>query len=158
MTAHDSTTGSPGRLATFFATDDDWEREGSITLGDWLVGAGVLVAGLVTLELIRGVGTLDSSHAPTWVEWLTVISGAALLVFRRRYPLTIALLAGVHMFVAGVWVPMVMGLLPMQIIYFVAFFAGAAWARRRRRAAARSDRRRQTPSGSMRGSGRGPCR
>ncbi len=132
MTAHDTTTGPPGRLATFFATDDDWEREGSITLGDWLVGATVLVASLVTLELIRGVGTLDSSDAPTWVEWLTVISGAVLLVFRRRFPLTIALLAGLHMFVTGVWLPMVMGLLPMQIIYFVAFFAGAAWARRRR--------------------------
>ncbi|SDJ75453.1 Signal transduction histidine kinase [Nocardioides sp. YR527] len=131
MTVHD-TSGSPGRLATFFATDDDWEREGSITLGDWLVGAIVLVASLATLELIRGVGTLDSSDAPTWVEWLAVVSGAALLVFRRRFPLTVALLAGAHMFVAGVWLPMVMGLLPMQIIYFVAFFAGAAWARRRR--------------------------
>ncbi|TQL68245.1 signal transduction histidine kinase [Nocardioides albertanoniae] len=123
---------TPGRLATFFATDDDWEREGSISLGDWILGATVLVGSLVTLELIRGVGTLDSSHAPIWVEWLTVISGAVLLVFRRRFPLTIAILAGVHMFVSGVWVPMVMGLLPMQVIYFVAFFAGAAWARRRR--------------------------
>ena len=130
MTVHDD--GSSGRLATFFATDDDWEREGSITLGDWLVGAVVLVASLVTLELIRGVGTLDSSDAPTWVEWTAVVVGAALLVFRRRFPLTIALLAGLHMFVTGVWLPTVMGLLPMQIIYFVAFFAGAAWARRRR--------------------------
>ncbi|MDQ4113153.1 MAG: histidine kinase [Actinomycetota bacterium] len=130
MTVHDD--GSSGRLATFFATDDDWEREGSITLGDWLVGAVVLVASLVTLELIRGVGTLDSSDAPTWVEWTAVVIGAALLVFRRRFPLTIALLAGLHMFVTGVWLPTVMGLLPMQIIYFVAFFAGAAWARRRR--------------------------
>ncbi|MFE6510624.1 sensor histidine kinase [Nocardioides sp. NPDC057767] len=131
MTVHDD-PGSSGRLATFFATDDDWERQGSIALGDWLVGAVVLIASLVTLELIRGVGTLDSSDAPTWVEWIAVISGAALLVFRRRFPLTIALLAGLHMFVTGVWLPMVMGLLPMQIIYFVAFFAGAAWARRRR--------------------------
>ncbi|GGR39555.1 signal transduction histidine kinase [Nocardioides luteus] len=131
MTAHDD-TGSSGRLATFFATDDDWEREGSITLGDWLIGALVLVASLLSLELIRGVGTLDSSDAPTWVEWTAVISGAALLVPRRRFPLTVALLAGVHMFVTGVWLPMVMGLLPMQIIYFVAFFAGAAWARSRR--------------------------
>ncbi|MFE7228818.1 sensor histidine kinase [Nocardioides sp. NPDC057577] len=131
MTVHD-TSGSPGRLATFFATDDDWEREGSITLGDWLVGAIVLVSSLATLELIRGVGTLDSSDAPTWVEWTAVVVGAALLVFRRRFPLTVALLAGLHMFVTGVWLPTVMGLLPMQIIYFVAFFAGAAWARRRR--------------------------
>jgi signal transduction histidine kinase len=130
VTVHDD--GSSGRLATFFATDDDWEREGSITLGDWLVGAVVLVASLVTLELIRGVGTLDSSDAPTWVEWTAVVVGAALLVFRRRFPLTVALLAGLHMFVTGVWLPTVMGLLPMQIIYFVAFFAGAAWARRRR--------------------------
>jgi signal transduction histidine kinase len=130
VTVHDD--GSSGRLATFFATDDDWEREGSITLGDWLVGAVVLGASLVTLELIRGVGTLDSSDAPTWVEWTAVVIGAALLVFRRRFPLTIALLAGLHMFVTGVWLPTVMGLLPMQIIYFVAFFAGAAWARRRR--------------------------
>ncbi|GGU31454.1 sensor histidine kinase [Nocardioides albus] len=131
MTSHD-TTGSPGRLATFFATDDDWEREGSISAGDWLVGATVLVASVVTLELIRGVGTLDSSEAPIWVEWAAVLIGAALLVFRRRFPLTVALLAGLHMFVTGVWLPMVMGLLPMQIIYFLAFFAGAAWARRRR--------------------------
>ncbi|MEU0316144.1 histidine kinase [Nocardioides sp. NPDC006273] len=131
MTSHD-TTGTPGRLATFFATDDDWEREGSISAGDWLVGVSVLVASLLTLELIRGVGTLDSSDAPMWVEWTAVLIGAALLVFRRRFPLTVALLAGLHMFVTGVWLPMVMGLLPMQIIYFLAFFAGAAWARRRR--------------------------
>jgi signal transduction histidine kinase len=61
-----------------------------------------------------------------------VSSGAALLLGRRRWPLAVASLAALHMFVAGVTMPEVMGQLSLQIVYFVALLSGVAWARDRR--------------------------
>ena len=42
---------------------------------------------------------------------------------RRRWPLAVALLAALHMFVAGVTMPEVMGQVSLQIVYFVALLS-----------------------------------
>ncbi|UMG91550.1 histidine kinase [Nocardioides sp. TF02-7] len=120
------------RVADFFAFDDPWEREGALARGDWLVGLAAAVFGVTSLELYRSVGVLDSVDEPRWVQWAVLTVGALLLVGRRRWPLTVALLAAVHMFGTGVWMPAVMGQVSLQIVYFVAFFSGVAWARSRR--------------------------
>ena len=119
-------------LATFFAVDDPWERPGTLTGVDVLVGLVTLAFSAVTFELTRSTGLLQDVTEPAWVQWLAVVLGAALLVPRRRFPLSTALLAATHMFVVGVTMVEVMGQLCLQVVYFVAFFSAVAWARSRR--------------------------
>lgn len=122
-----------GRLAAYCGIDDPWERDGG-QLRRWdvvFVGLMAAFSGL-TLELMRSIGALDTVHAPWWAEWTAVVTGSMLLFGRRRWPLTVLMLAAMHMFLVGVTMPPVMGSLPMQIIYFVAIFCGVSWSRDRR--------------------------
>lgn len=120
------------RLSRFFAVDDDWERPGRLDRSDVVVGLLTLVFAAATLEAYRSVGVLEDVGQPGWVQWLAIVTGTALLVGRRRWPLTVTSVAAAHMFVVGVSMPAVMGQLTMQIVYFTAVFSGVAWARSRR--------------------------
>ncbi|MBP6995087.1 MAG: sensor histidine kinase [Phycicoccus sp.] len=88
--------------------------------------------GLFFLELSRSLGALDHVTEPRWLQWLAVSTGAFLLVGRRRYPLTVGVLASAHMFVVGIAMPMVMGQLSLQVVYFVAYLSMVSWGRERR--------------------------
>ncbi|MEI2776257.1 MAG: histidine kinase [Tetrasphaera sp.] len=121
------------RIGRFFGVDDPWLRpRPPIGRRDRLLAALVGVAGLLGLELIRSVAEFDKLRQPVWMQWLVVLSGATLLVGRRRWPLVVAALAALHMFVVGVTMPVVMGQLTLQIVYFCAILSGVAWARDRR--------------------------
>ncbi|GAA5115236.1 hypothetical protein GCM10023339_21980 [Alloalcanivorax gelatiniphagus] len=114
--------------------DDVWERpRPPIGRQDVVLAASVGAIGLLTLELVRSAaGGFDHTDAPLWVQWLAVALGAVLLLGRRRWPLVVASLAALHMFVAGVVMPEVMAQTSLQIVYFVALLSGVAWARDRR--------------------------
>ena len=121
------------RVLDAAGVDDTWERpRPEIGRQDVVLAASIGVLGLLSLELVRSSGGLDHTDAPVWAQWLVVLSGAALLLGRRRWPLVVAILAAGHMFVAGVAMPQVMGQLASQIVYFVAILSGVAWARDRR--------------------------
>ncbi len=121
------------RVLDAAGVDDAWERpRPGIGRQDVVLAVGIGVLGLVSLELVRSSGGLDRTDAPVWTQWLVALSGAALLLGRRRWPLVVAMLAAGHMFVAGVAMPQVMGQLASQVVYFVAILSGVAWARDRR--------------------------
>ncbi len=123
----------PARVAAFVGADDPWERpRPPVGRQDVLLAATVAVVGLVSLELVRSVGALDHLNAPRPVQSLAVLTGAALLVGRRRWPLLVAALAATHMLVVGVTMPEVMGQFTLQLVYFVAILSGVSWARDRR--------------------------
>ena len=123
----------PARVGAFFGADDPWERpRPAIGRQDVLLAAMVAVVGLVSLELVRGIGVLDHVTYPWAVQSLAVLTGAALLVGRRRWPLTVAALAAAHMLVVGLTMPTVMGQFTLQLVYFVAILSGVSWARDRR--------------------------
>jgi signal transduction histidine kinase len=123
----------PARVGAFFGADDPWERpRPAIGRQDVLLAATVAVVGLVSLELVRGIGVLDHVTYPWVVQSLAVLTGAALLVGRRRWPLTVAALAATHMLVVGLTMPAVMGQFTLQLVYFVAILSGVSWARDRR--------------------------
>ncbi len=126
-------TGIAERLAAFFGVGVDWTRpRPPIERRDVLLLLGVEAIGLVSLELLRSVGILEKTTAPIWVQWAAVASGALLLLWRRRFPLIVALLAAAHLFVVGITMPMVMGQMTLQVAYFIAFFSAVAWATDRR--------------------------
>lgn len=136
-----SAAGSPrgglARLRAWWALDDDWVRPApQIGAADIALAAGMDAAGLFFLELSRSLGVLEHTAAPRWVQWLAVTTGAMLLVARRRYPLSVGVLAAGHMFVVGVTMPTVMSQVSLQIVYFVALLSMVSWARSRRAALA----------------------
>lgn len=121
------------RALTWFGVDDTWERpRPPLGRQDVVLAASVEAVSLLALELVRSAGGLDHTDAPVWTQWLAVSTGAALLLGRRRWPLVVASLAALHMFVAGVTMPQVMGQVSLQIVYFVALLSGVAYARDRR--------------------------
>ena len=121
------------RLSDAFGVEDAWVRpRPPIERRDIVLAGVVAVVGVVSLELARSLGLFEDVDAPVALQSLAVVSGAALLVGRRRWPLTVALLAAAHMVVVGIAMPMVMGQFTLQIAYFVAFLSGVAWARDRR--------------------------
>jgi signal transduction histidine kinase len=121
------------RAADFFAVDDAWQRpRPQVQRSDVAIAAAGAVLGLVSLELLRSAGALEHLTAPVWAQLLATVSGAALLVGRRRWPLSVATLAALHMFVVGVTMPTVMAQFTLQVVYFVAIYAAVAWSRDRR--------------------------
>lgn len=123
------------RVGEFFAIDDDWERPAP-PLGrrDWLVGIVLSLVGVLFLEMARSVTEIRAGGQPLWVQWLAIVSGAMLMVWRRQHPILVGVLAAGHMFIVGVTMPMVMGQLALQVVYFVAIYAAVAYARHRRSA------------------------
>ena len=121
------------RVLDAAGVDDAWERpRPEIGRQDVVLAVTIGLLGLLSLELVRSSGGLDRTDAPVWAQWLVALSGALLLLGRRRWPLVVAILAAGHMFVAGVAMPQVMGQLASQIVYFVAILSGVAWARDRK--------------------------
>lgn len=59
-------------------------------------------------------------------------TAAALLAIRRRFPLTTGMAATLHLLILGSVMPIVMGQLSQQVLYFVAVYSCVAWARDRR--------------------------
>ena len=122
-------------VGDFFAVDDDWERPAPpIGPLDWAVGIGLALVGVLLLEMMRSVVDIDEGGRPHWVQWLAIVSGAMLVVWRRRHPVAVGCAAAAHMFVVGISMPQVMGQVSLQIVYFVAIYAAVAYARHRRSA------------------------
>lgn len=120
-------------LTDFFGVDDDWQRpRPEVGRQDLVLALAVGLFGVASLELVRSVGAFEDLDAPPWAQQLAVLTGAVLLVGRRRWPLVVASLAALHMFAVGVSMPAVMGQVSLQGVYFVALLSGVAWARDRR--------------------------
>lgn len=121
------------RLSDVFGVEDPWVRpRPEIGRADIVLAGVVAVVGVVSLELARSLGAFADMSAPAWLQALAVLSGAALLIGRRRWPLTVALIAAAHMVAVGVTMPMVVAQFTLQVAYFVAFLSAVAWARDRR--------------------------
>src|SRR6478736_1441912 len=118
------------RVGAYFGTDDTWERpRPTVGRQDVLLAVTVAVVGWVSLELVRSVGVLEDVPYHWGVQSLAVLTGSALLVGRRRWPLAVAALAATHMLVVGLTMPVVMAQFTLQLVYFVAILSGVSSAR-----------------------------
>ncbi len=123
------------RLTSFFALEDDWSRPvPPLGASDVATGLALELIGIATLELARSAGAFEDVSAPWWVIYLVMSAAAIPLVWRRRYPLAVAVYLATHMFVTGVTMAPVMGQISLQICYFVGLFSAMAWGRSRRSA------------------------
>lgn len=121
------------RLGEHFAVDSDWMRPVQpVSRADVVTGIVVGLASVLAVELSRGMGYFQGDGSSRWFQWTAVLMAAALLVFRRRFPLSVAMIAAAHMFVLGVTEPALMAQISCQIVYFTCFYSAVAWARDRR--------------------------
>jgi signal transduction histidine kinase len=123
------------RFRDFFALQDDWIRPTpAVGRTDVLTGVTMEAIGVLTLELSRSAGALEGVAAPWWAQYLVLSAGALALVWRRRFPVAVALYLAGHMFITGVTMAPVMAQVSLQICYFVGLFSAMAWGRSRRTA------------------------
>lgn len=125
------------RIAHLLGANEPWERPGPTAAQrrtDVWIALGWYVVAALAVELMRSMGAFHGSSSPGDVvaQQLWAASAAALLVWRRSYPMTVALAAVTHLYVAGSFEPGVAGNLPLQALYFFAVYTGVAWARDRR--------------------------
>ncbi|MGL5817652.1 MAG: sensor histidine kinase [Phycicoccus sp.] len=121
------------RVAGWFGADEGWERRRPpVGRTDVVIALAFAVVGLFSLEMVRSIGLIDDAPFPWWVHWIATGTGAALLVGRRRWPLTVGAVAATHMVVVGVTMPVIMTQFTLQVVYFFAVMSAVAWAADRR--------------------------
>jgi len=124
------------RVAAWAGVDTDWERSPHDAAHARRVDTWVALAFLVTaslgVELLRSIDALGAQeHSWLWPH-VAVALGTVPLVWRRRWPLTVAAWLSLHLFAFGILMPSIAVSMPMQVVYFFALFTGVAWARDRR--------------------------
>src|SRR6478609_3152664 len=124
------------RVAAWAGVDTDWERcphdAAHARRVDTWVALAFLVTASLGVELLRSIDALGAQeHSWLWPH-VAVALGTVPLVWRRRWPLTVAAGLSLHLFAFGILMPSIAVSMPMQVVYFFALFTGVAWARDRR--------------------------
>lgn len=122
------------RLNRLFDAEDTWTRPlpENYLRADAVLALVMLACSTVGVEILRSMGVLGGESAPIWAQYLAMTSAAALLAIRRRFPLLTGIGATGHLLVVGSIMPLVMGQVSQQVLYFVAVYSAVAWARDRR--------------------------
>lgn len=126
------------RLAALLGDHEHWTRPRPTPTQqrrDLYIALGFWAFAVTITELLRVLDALASTGAPVWAQHLAIATGTLPLAGRRRFPLLVGAYAGAHMFVVGVTIPTVMGMLPLQLAYFLALYSAVAWARDRQQMA-----------------------
>lgn len=124
------------RLLTAFGVHEGWQRPVPLrrTLRVDVVVALVFAAGaLLSLETARSLGSLALVELSQGWQYVWLLLPAVTLVVRRVYPLTVLLVAIVHLSLTAVVEPALSPAFAVQLYYFFALFSAIAWAPDRRR-------------------------
>ena len=122
------------RLSRLFDAEDPWVRPlpPGYLRADMTLALAMFACSTLGLEIVRSMGVLGEDSTPVWAQYLFIASAAALLAIRRRFPLTTGIGTTLHLLVLGSIVPLIMGQLPLQVVYFLGVYSAVAWARDRR--------------------------
>ncbi|MBB1030770.1 histidine kinase, partial [Dietzia sp. SLG310A2-38A2] len=122
------------RLNRLFDAEDAWTRPlpENYLRADAVLALAMFACSAVGLEILRSMSVLGGESAPLWAQYAAMVSAAALLAIRRRLPLLTGLGATAHLLIIGSVMPLVMGQVSQQVLYFIAVYSAVAWARDRR--------------------------
>ncbi|MBB1024697.1 histidine kinase, partial [Dietzia sp. DQ12-76] len=122
------------RLSDLFDAEDAWTRPlpENYLRADAALALAMFACSALGLEILRSMGVLGGESAPLWAQYTAMASAAALLALRRRLPLLTGLGATAHLLIIGSVMPLVMGQVSQQVLYFIAVYSAVAWARDRR--------------------------
>lgn len=119
----------------WFTGDDDWQRPTPpLGVSDWVMAVVALVLSALTVEALKSISADYGTH-PVWAQYLVLVTACLALAFRRRFPVVVMLILGVHFYLACTFVPEVGYSFTYQLIPFLGVFSGMAWSRDRRAAA-----------------------
>ena len=110
------------RLNRLFDAEDPWIRPlpAGYLRADITLALVMFACSALGIEVLRSMGVLDAETAPIWGQYLSMATAAAVLAIRRRFPLTTGIAATLHLLILGSVMPLVMGQLSHQVLYFVA--------------------------------------
>lgn len=114
---------------------DDWERPAPTReqrRRDVLGSALVLLVSAVLLESSRGFGAMGGDDRPFWLQHLVMALLVLPLALRRRFPVTVLLVASGLFLGLSLYMPNLGAQVGFQVAYFAAIYAAVAWARNRR--------------------------
>lgn len=122
------------RLNRLFDAEDPWIRPlpPGYLRADITLAVVMFACSALGIEILRSMGVLAGVSAPLWAQYLSMATAAAILAIRRRFPLTTGIAATLHLLILGSVMPLVMGQVSQQVLYFVAVYSSVAWARDRR--------------------------
>lgn len=122
------------RLSRLFDAEDPWVRPlpPGYLRADLTLAAAMFVCSGLGLEILRSMGVLGGESSPVWAQYLVMATAAALLAIRRRFPLSTGIGATLHLLILGSIMPIVMGQVSQQVLYFIGVYSAVAWARDRR--------------------------
>lgn len=122
------------RLSRLFDAEDEWSRPlpAGYLRADLTLAVVMVACSALGTEILRSMGVLGGDGSPLWAQYLSMVSAAALISVRRRFPLFTGMAATLHLLVAGSVMPLIMGQVTQQVLYFVAVYSAVAWARDRR--------------------------
>lgn len=122
------------RLNRLFDAEDPWIRPlpPGYLRADITLAVVMFACSALGIEILRSMGVLAGESAPLWAQYLSMATAAAILAIRRRFPLTTGIAATLHLLILGSVMPLVMGQVSQQVLYFVAVYSSVAWARDRR--------------------------
>lgn len=122
------------RLNRLFDAEDPWIRPlpPGYLRADIALAVVMFACSALGVEILRSMGVLENETAPLWAQYLSMATAAAILAIRRRFPLTTGIAATLHLLILGSIMPLVMGQVSQQVLYFVAVYSAVAWARDRR--------------------------
>lgn len=105
-----------------------WQLDG-VLAGVWFVLAAV------TTESYRSVGALADDHTSVWLQYLYVLLPCAVIVVRRRFPLTTIVAVTALWVITGNLDGKLSITLGIQFVYLFGMYSAAAWCRNRLRGA-----------------------
>lgn len=121
-------------MRDFFGLDDTYVRP--VPINPWrrdiLVAAALFVFALTSLTAYLSIDEAAEQISSPWAAVAMTVLACVIIVFRRRFPVGVLLLTtGAHFFLVGIWMPLVVSVPGLQILYFLALYSAVAWARNR---------------------------
>ncbi|MBO3143618.1 sensor histidine kinase [Dermatophilus congolensis] len=124
------------RVLHWFGEGQEWERP-ALTVKqrrwDALFMVVMVAAGMMSMELARSLGM--KSGWQVWQQQLLVVVGLAPLVWRRRFPILVAVWLQAYFFVLISYMPGVSMHFVTQFVFAMSIYNAVAWSRSRTLAA-----------------------
>lgn len=123
------------RLRSWSSWDETWQRpRPGLGRADLLLAVLAFAAGWLNVESMLSYAGEPPGSRGALARYLALGSACLLLMFRRRAPITVMVLLGLHFFVTANHVPEVGYTIVYQLVPFLALYSGIAWARDRKAA------------------------
>ena len=127
-------TNALDRVLAWFGEGQEWDRP-PLTRADQrfdlALALGLAVGAALSLELMRSLGMLAGLEPGVVEQHLMLLVGFVPVVWRRRYPVAVAILSQAHFMWISYTIPAASMSVILQVIYVISVYTAVAWSRNR---------------------------